>query len=229
MTNVTASQPVAPTGALLHFYQTLPGTAEVPYEIVTAGLNPLTGRFTDNLPLAGADLYFGTYTAGQAVALTATAPQEGDATYRVFADASQFVRGAATADITANDGSTVVGLRISGLSITGSATATSISGAVTQTAGHFDNGYLVATHNGGVVTSLALNSALAANGRTGGAFTLDKLPGGTSARSFTPGLYTIFVLVWNSTDPTGTVRRLDFISPVDLSQGSATNVAVTLN
>ena len=56
-------------------------------------------------------------------------------------------------------------------------------------------GYLVTTQDGSVVTSLALDSVLAANGGTAESLSLASLPGGASSKAFTPGLYTVFLLI----------------------------------
>jgi hypothetical protein len=225
--NVMANQPLSPAGALVHFYQTVPASAEVPYEIAAGSLNPLTGRFGDNLALSAGDLFFGTYADGQDVTLTEVTAAEGAATYQIFADASLFARSAASATITANDGTSVVSFTLPALNVASPASAATLAGTITQASTNlYDSGCLILTHDGAIVASLSLSSILAVNG--GGAFTLGNLPGGTSSTSFAAGLYPAYVLAWNSSDPSATLKRFDLAAPVDLTQGSVSNLAIAL-
>ncbi|MGH8261078.1 MAG: DUF4382 domain-containing protein, partial [Steroidobacteraceae bacterium] len=83
---VAPASPVAPRGAIIGFYQTLPASGEVPYLIDAQPVDPFTGTFDSDRSLPSADPAYGTYASGSTV-LTAAAPSEGSATYHVAASA----------------------------------------------------------------------------------------------------------------------------------------------
>jgi len=79
------------------------------------------------------------------------------------------------------------------------------------------------------VTTQSLDAVLAANSGTGGTYTVANLPGGLQVRPMLTAYYDVYARVWNSTDPSGTVMRVEFNGGADLRTGSASGLNVTLN
>jgi len=228
--NMPSNMPVSPTGATVRFYQTVPGTA-APYEIRTQGVNPFTGIFTNDEPLSLDDLQVGPYMSGGVTAsgLTSTAPSELAGGFLPFGDAPYFVRTEATTGTLTPPATSPASFTIGALAIASGASADSISGDLTQpTAGQYDSGFLIVSHDGYIVTTLNLQSVLAQNGGTGGAYSIANIPGGSATQSFTPGLYYLHVFAWNSAHPLLSLLRAEDTVVVDLRSGSATNVNFTL-
>jgi Domain of unknown function (DUF4382) len=226
--NMPANMAVSPTGAVVRFYQTVPGTA-ASYEIRTQGVNPFTGVFTDDEPLSLDDLQVGAYVSGGTPKLTATVPNEGAGGFVPFGDAPYFVRTEALTGTLMPPAASPASFTVGALAIASGASADSISGDLTQsTAGQFDAGFLIVSHDGYIVTTLNLQTVLAQNGGTGGAYSIANLPGGSAAQTFMPGLYYLHGFVWNSAHPLLTLRRVEDAAVVDLRSGSATNVDFTV-
>jgi hypothetical protein len=118
---------------------------------------------------------------------------------------------------------------IGALSITSPAVADGISGTLTQTAGTYDSGFLIVSHDGYIVTTLPLSTVLSQNGNTGGPFSIANIPGGSPTVTFGNGLYYLHAIVWNSAHPWLTLHRQLIEAVVDLDNGSATGVDLTLN
>jgi hypothetical protein len=233
--NMPANMPVTPTGADVQFYQTLPATAvagsSMPYEIRYQGVNPFTGIFTDDEPLSLGSVQQGLYVASANPVLTPVTPSQGLGGFDPYASAAYFTRTAATTGTLTPPGGAAVGsFTIGALTIASPADADSISGTLTQsTAGKYDSGYVIISHDGYIVTTLSLASVLALNGGTGGPFSVANIPGGSSTQTFAPGLYYLHAFVWNSADPWLSFHRVEGTGVVDLTEGSATNVTLTLN
>lgn len=226
--NMPANMPVSPTGADVHFYQTVPGTAAT-YEIRTRGVNPFTGIFTDDEPLSLDALQVGAYAAGGDPTLAAVTPGEGLGGFVPFGMAPYFERTEAQTGTLTPAAGNPAAFTLGALSISSGASADSIGGNLTQsTAGTFDSGYLIVSHDGYIVTTLSLSGVLAMNGGTGGAYTIGNLPGGSGAQSFPAGLYYLHGFLWNSQDPLLSFRRIEDTAVVDLRSGSATNVDITV-
>jgi hypothetical protein len=112
------------------------------------------------------------------------------------------------------------------LSVASGAVSNSITASITQaTAGKYDQGQLIVSHDGDIVATAPLDSLLAA----GGTLTLSDVPGGNSSSAFGSALYYISTRTWNSSDPTGTVVRQSYPTPVDLRSGSVTGYTVTID
>jgi len=226
--NMPTNMPVSPTGADVRFYQTVPGTAAT-YEIRTQGVNPFTGTFTDDEPLSLDALQVGAYMAGGDPTLSAVTPNEGLGGFVPWGDAPYFMRTVAQTGTLTPALNNPTGFTIGALSIASGASADSIGGNLTQsTAGTFDSGYLIVSHDGYIVTTIPLSGVLALNGGAGGAYTIGNLPGGTSSLSFPHGLYYLHGFLWNSQDPLLSFRRIEDTAVVDLRSGSATNVDITV-
>jgi len=225
--NMPANMPVSPTGAHVNFYQTLTGL--MPYEVRYQDVNPFSGIFMDDEPLSTGPLQVGAYVAGGDPVLAATTPVEGSGGFDPYGGAPYFTRTEATTGILTPPVAGVGSFTIDALSITSPAVADSISGTLTQTAGKFDSGYLIVSHDGYIVTTLPLGTVLSQNGNTGGPFSIANIPGGSPTVTFGNGLYYLHAIVWNSAHPWLTLHRQLIEAVVDLDNGSATGVDLTLN
>jgi hypothetical protein len=218
-----------PAGAAVSFYQTLPASGEVPYVIEEAAIDPFNFTLGSAEPLSGDTIDSGTYTtSGAAITVTSSTPTEGAGTYRVAASAPLFTDGsissnAPTVAPPAAGTTTAVPFTLPALTVASGASATSITASVAQaTAGKYDQGEIIVTHEGAVIGTAPLDTALTG----GGTVTINGLPGGGS---FSSALYYLSVLVWHSGNPAGPLTRQWYSSPVDLRSGSATGVALTIN
>jgi Domain of unknown function (DUF4382) len=226
--NMPTNMPVSPTGADVHFYQTVPGTA-ASYEIRTQGVNPFTGILTNDEPLSLDALQVGAYVAGGNPTLAATTPNEGLGGFVPYGDAPYFMRTEATTGTLTPSLANPVSFTIGALAIASSASADGISGTLTQSvAGTFDSGYLVVSHDGYIVTTIPLSGVLTLNGGTGGTYSIANLPGGSASQSFPAGLYYLHGFLWNSHDPLLSFHRIEDTAVVDLRSGSATNVNISV-
>jgi len=226
-----ASAPLAPTGSWINVYQTVSSISanEVPYEVRYRHVNPFTGIFTDNLPLSTGPLQLGSYVGGGAPTLVANTPVQGNGGFLVFASAPDYSRTEATSDpLLPVAQPAVASFTLPALTVDPTvASADSISGNVSEAvAGTYDSGYLVVVRMGTIIQTLPINNLLATNG---GSFTIGNLPGGSAAKSLPGAYYYLYARVWNSANPQGTKKRIDFSGFADLRTGSATGLNVTLN
>ncbi|HEX7156244.1 MAG TPA: DUF4382 domain-containing protein [Burkholderiaceae bacterium] len=223
-----ASAALSPTGAWLNFFQTLPGAAQVPYEVRYRHVNPFTGVFTDAIPLSTGPIELGTYVAGGSPTLAAVVPQEGLGGFQPWAGAPDYTRTEAAGGIVsaAAPAFTVAQLPVNAAV----ASADSISGMIVQrTPGTYDRGFVVVVRMGTIVTTQALDSVLVMNAGAGGAYSVANLPGGSAAKSLPGAYYYLYARVWNSAHPLATLKRIDFDGFADLRSGSASNINATLN
>jgi hypothetical protein len=226
--NMPTNMPVSPTGADVRFYQTVPGTAAA-YEIRTQGVNPFTGIFANDEPLSLGALQLGAYMAGGDPTLIAVTPHEGLGGFLPYGDAPYFTRTEAVTGTLTPALNNPTGFTIGALSVWSGASADSIGGNLTQTtAGKFDSGYLIVSHDGYIVTTIPLAGVLSQNGGAGGAYTIGNVPGGSSGQTFAAGLYYLHGFLWNRQDPLLSLRRIEDTAVVDLRTGSATNVDITV-
>jgi hypothetical protein len=225
--NMPANSPSVPTGADVRFYQTLTGGAT--YEVRFRAVNPFTGIFTTDEPLSAGNLQVGSYVAGGDPTLGPVAPMNGAGAFMPFGDAPYFTRTPALSGELTMPASGVAKFTIGALAIASPASSDSISGTITvNSAGKYDSGYLIVTHDGYIVTTLPLGPVLGAGG-SGGAYAIPNIPGGSSTQSFAPGLYYLHAFAWNSAHPLLTLKRVENTVAVDLRSGSATNVDLKLN
>jgi len=226
--NVAASTPVSPRGSRVGFYQTLPDDS-APYLIDQHPVDPLSGELATNATLSSATtIAFGTF--GTSFTLTAAAPQEGAGKYSVAALSPFYGNGsfsntllaapAATTDVA---GFTVPDVQIPSTSASGTITA-QVSAA---TAGKYNKGALLVTHNGAVVTTVPLDDALAGSA-TSATVNVTGIPA-SNASTFDRGLYYLEAWAWNSSDPKGTFTRTPVTTAVDLRSTLTANATVTIN
>jgi Domain of unknown function (DUF4382) len=232
--NITPSTTASlPPGAAVTFYQTLPGTGEVPYAIDEVGLDPINLNLQTAEPLSASTIQVGTYaSSGSTITLTSATPQEGASKYRVGATAPLYADNVGTAIVappaaattppttttTTTPPSSTADSTVPSPTLTpsnGSATA-SITANISQ-ASSYAGGELLVSHNGAVIGTAAIGSTTLASG---GSVTVSGLPGGSTAQ------YYLSVIVW---DAAGTMTYQSITSPVNLSGGSVTGVAVAID
>jgi hypothetical protein len=221
-----ASGAALPAGAQVVFYQTLATAGEVPYVIEASPIDPFNQVLASAQALSRGTIDSGTYSSsGASVTLVSAAPAEGAGRYLVAASAPSFTDGTLTTTVSAPPAGTTtpVAVTVLALTVAPGVTSGSISASVTQaTAGKYDHGELLVTHNGALVATTPVDAALAQG--AGATITLNGLPTGTSA-----ALYYVAVRAWNSRDATGTLQRQSYPTAIDL-RGSATGaVQVTIN
>jgi uncharacterized protein DUF4382 len=222
----TATGAALPAGAQIAFYQTLATAGEVPYVIEASPIDPFNQVLANAEALSTGTVDSGTYSAsGAAVTLVSAAPAEGAGRYLVAASAPSFTDGTLTTTVSAPPAGTTtpVVVTVPALTLAPGATSGSISASVTQaTAGKYDHGELLVTHDGTLVATTPLDAALAQS--AGAAIIAGGLPTGTSAAR-----YYVAVRAWNSRDATGTLQRQSYPTAIDL-RGSATGaVQLTIN
>ena len=222
----TATGAALPAGAQVGFYQTLATAGEVPYVIEASPIDPFNETLANAQALSTGTLDSGTYsTSGASVTLVSAAPKEGAGHYRVAASAPSFTDGALTTTVSAPPAGTTtpVAVTVPALALAPGTTAGSISASVTQaTAGKYDHGELLVTHDGTLIATTPLDTALAQG--AGATLTVSGLPAGTAA-----ALYYVAVRAWNSRDASGTLQRQSYPTAIDLS-GSTTGAAqLTIN
>jgi hypothetical protein len=225
--NVAPQSPVSPRGAAVGFYQTLPGSGEVPYLIAVQPVDPFTGTFDSDPLLSAADVSYGTYASGGSTALAAAAPTEGASTYRIAASAPLYGDGPLTATVAATASGGTVTFALGALSVPSGASADSIAGTVdVATPGKYDKGELVLTQNGAVIAVAPLDAYLASAQTPATLF--GSVPGGDATTAFSGGLYYAEVWVWRAADPAGTLSRQPQSAPIDLRSGSASGVTISI-
>ena len=227
LVNLNTSFPAAPTSSLVGFYQTLPLSSEVPYVVEVRAVDPISGVFASDQELSGGSLQYGTYTSGT-ISLTAANPSQGAATYAVGAINPAY--GTATLGTTvtapANLATTALFAMNAPPAPSGS-TANAIQGTISAGTSAFDNAELFLTYNGALVATAPLTAYL---GGSQGTLALNAIaPGGSGAATYAQGVYYGEVWAWNSTNPTGTLTRIPYASPIDMSAGNATGVSLTIN
>ena len=218
-----------PAGALVNLYQTLPGSGEVPYLVEQTPVDPFSRALFDDQLLPTGTIDSGTYVSGGNVGLTAATPVQGASTYLLSAQAPLFADGALTTSLPAPSGGTGrVLVTPPVLSPAAGAPSSSVTVTVIPTTpGKYDHGELIISHDGGIVQTVAIDSALAQNG--GATLLISGLPGGGAGSSFDNAVYYVSARAWNSQDPAGTLHRESYTTPVDLRSGSVTGLSVNVD
>ena len=226
--NVNDNNPLSPAAATVRFYQTVPGTSEVPYEITARTVNPFAGIFFDDVPLSSEAVSLGTYNGGADIAFAPTTPQEGAGTYLAFGEQIGYTRRAANTSLAAANapaGGTLT-FTIPQLAVEDDATDLTLAGTITTSqTGTFDTGLLMIASGGRVITTMPLDAFLT---QSSSGYAIRHIPGGSPSNEFTPGVYSLYARVWNSTNPETTVQRISFPSVVDMSNGNPGSVNLTL-
>jgi len=210
----------SPTGAWAVFLQTLPGAGEVPYEIRFRHFNPLTGQF-GAFPLSSDPIRVGAYDASS-IALNSVSPVEGNGGYKAVAaavlyDHSAFVS-VSSATGTVSFGSLTVAAPATGRSVTGSILLPETFAPGTG----FDRGVLFASHGGMIVNAIRVDSQMA----SGGTYTMQNLPGGTSMLPLPGAFYGIEAMGWSFASPA--TRTIAVPQAVDLRSNDANGIDLNM-
>jgi hypothetical protein len=226
--NLTTTTPL-PAGALVGFYQTLPGTSEVPYLIEQQPIDPFGRAFTSDKTLSPASptLDYGTFSSsGSTVSMNTANATEGASTYRVAASAPLFTDSVLTTTVSAPSQSsstaTLVTVPVPPLPASGIVGAARVT--VSSTTSLYNKGYLMISHNGAVVATAPLDSALTQS--AGSTLTISGLPAGTT--TLDSALYYVSVRVWNSADATK-LNRVTYPAALDLTTGGTVAYSLTIN
>jgi hypothetical protein len=226
--NLTADGAVSPRGARVQFYQTLADDA-APFLIEQRPVDPLTGRFAADEPLSAAPVVvYGTYAPS--FSLVAAAPVEGEASYSVAASAPLYGDGEfASAPLQPSSAAaSAATFTVPAIAVPSPAGAGTIAANVTPgTPGKYDNGALLVTHDGAVVTAAPLGAALA-GAQPSTVVTVADVPA-SAAEEFERGLYRLEAWAWHSADPQGSFTRQPVTGAADLRAVPTATADVTVN
>jgi len=226
VTPVTGS--TLPADALIGFYQTLASSGEVPYLIESTPVDPFNQLLFNAQVLSAGTVDSGTYVAsGDTITVVSAAPKQGAGKYVVAASAPNYTAGPLTpivsAPATSSTSTTApspVSVSVPGLGLASGATTGSLLAQITPaTAGKYDQGELLVSHDGTLAGWVALDAVLASGGTVSAI-----VPAGTSS-----SLYYVSVRVWSSRNPSGTLSRQWFPAAVDLRSATSGSVSLTID
>lgn len=227
-TNLAAGSAVAPRGARVQFYQTL-ADDDAPFLIEQRPVDPVTGRFATDEPLSAAPaVLYGTF--GETFSLVSAAPLEGAASFSVAAAAPLYGRGDfATTPITPPAASTSTAtFTVPEIPVPPPAAAGTITANVTAaTPGKYDDGALLVTHDGALVTAAPLSAALS-GAQPSTVVSVPQVPAGAT-EEFERGLYYLEAWAWHSANPEGSFTRQPVSGAVDLRAASTASAEVVVN
>lgn len=223
---VDLAAPASPTGSWINFFQTLPGSGEVPYEVRFRHVNPFDGLINVPFALSAGALHVADYDTSGVLAFTSQTPQEGAGGFAAFAGALQYERSAAIA-VTPPASGTHVSISTPQLAVDGSI---AVPGAIsvnvsTLTAGRYDKGTLVVARWGLIVDAKPLDAVLASNG---GTLVIDNLPAGTTSKPLAGGFYYAYARVWNSGNPLVRPRIVPVIGIADMRTSAVASLNLVL-
>jgi hypothetical protein len=219
-----------PAGALVGFYQTLPGSSQVPYLIEERPIDPFNRTLATDQAISAGTIDTGVFAAGEDAAISTFIPTEGTGTYRVSASAPAFTDGSLTTTVSAPAPNTAGPKLVSvpGLSIASGGPSRSISVAVSEASpGKYNQGAIIVSHDGAIVATAPLDATLTQGGS--GTLVIAGVPGGSGSTALDGGIYFLSVRTWNSADPAATLNRQSFTTPVDLSNGNATGITISID
>lgn len=236
-----------PGGAALTFYQTLPGSGEIPYAIDEVGIDPVNSalatpeELSTNVGTTGSGIATGTFSSnGTTISpLPSLSPQEGLGVYTVgvtaplYADSvpSTTIKVSPTSAASCSTGTTTTTTTTaptpvqitavpSPLTPANGASTGTISVSVTNNnPGEFNQGTLLVSLNGAVIGSIDLTGAFKNSGGSNTVM-IPNLPSGN--------VYYLSAIVWSSSQPSQTpVTYESSTAPVTLSGSQATG-AITI-
>jgi hypothetical protein len=215
-----------PSGALVGFYETLGGSGEVPYLIEASPIDPFNEVLATPQALSAGTIDSGTWTsANGTVTLVSAAPLEGAGGYKVAATAPSFAGGAFSAKISppASSTTTPVVVSVPALTLASGTTSGTLSVAVSErTPGKYNHGELLVSQNGQLVATVALDSVFASGAR--GTVKVSDVPAQSPS-----ALYYVSVRAWNSSDPSTTLQRQWYPTPLDLRSSASGSSELTVN
>lgn len=218
---VTLASSSIPKSSALRFSQTLPGSGELPHEIVSANVDVFTGVFAKPVPVPTGALRVATYTNGSALDFSDVTPVEGTDQYTLTTTGTRYdfersgvvgVTGGSSTAVTPTSTSRRAGL-------------TPVSTAITVTvpSSKYDAAELVISDVGGVVLTqdVAVNSS-------GTTVSVD-LPAGTYASQLGgTAVYSVFVRAWKRSSPSTTLQWAHAASVVDLRSATSASTSVSV-
>lgn len=227
-TNVAADAPVAPRGARIGFYQTLPGEDE-PHLIELATIDPLRGRFAMPVALSRATTISYRNYGGNSPIQSGT-PGEGAARYAVAALSPQYGAGGLSDTLLrpATPVSDTATFSVPAVGVPASAVTGTISATITvETPGEYDSGVLIVSRDGAVVTTVSLDGVL--QQMVGSTFVeVTPVPAGTASATLEGAVYHLEAWTWDSGDPEDTFRRHRGADGVDLRSITTAGGTVTI-
>jgi hypothetical protein len=227
--NVSTATPFTTAGALVQFYQTVPVSGEVPYVVAQQTIDPFNGVFAGNAALSAGPLAVSSDSGGVVSAAVTEAPSEGTGTYQVAPIAPNFNDGALGTKVSAPNPitATAVLFKLAPLSAaTGAASVALPIATAVAAPGKYNKGELVLSQNGAIVAVAPLDAVL---GESSGSVTIAHVPAGTSSQALSSGVYELSAWVWNSTDPSASLRRQSSATSIDLSSGAASGTSITID
>jgi hypothetical protein len=218
----TAAGTAIAGGSTLDFYQSLPADS-APHLVESALLNPFTKGLPMDLSLSSAPLSYGAYT-GSDVALTLAAPQTGNGNFLLQTEAPWGAAASMSSAIAVTQNTAVATTPISppAPALASGSSEGTLTGTVTfSTAGQYDSGFVLISHNGQVIDAVEL-ATLATGSPTSVSFT-DQLPSENPNAT-----YDVTVRTWSSVDPTTTLVRTAATTQVDLRSSTAQSVSIAI-
>ncbi len=224
--NLAAGSEVAPRGARVQFYQTLPDDA-APFVIAERAVDPLTGRLAADEPLSAApDVVYGTF--GASFSLAAAAPTEGAARYSLAASAPLYGSGELSpATIAPPAAGATAAFTVPAIPVPPDAAPGTIAASVAAAPGKYDDGALLVTHDGAIVAAAPL-SAVLSDSQASTVVSVANLPAGGSS-GYDRGLYYLEAWAWSSANPASSFTRQPVSGAVDLRAVNTASVTVDLN
>ncbi len=219
------SSAVSPPGAWIGFYQTLPSssTVTVPYLIEARPIDPFTGTFDTAQSLSQGSPQYEVYSSGGAT-LTSFVPEEGAMTYSVGATAPLYGNGPLSTTVAPPSGSGPATFTVAPIPLPSGTTAETVSGTVAVSSpGKYDKGELLLTQDGALIAVSPLDAYLGESS-SGNVTLFTSVPGGTAT-----SVYYAEAWVWSSSDPASSLAREPQSAPIDLTSGSASGVAITID
>ncbi|HUN94451.1 MAG TPA: DUF4382 domain-containing protein [Burkholderiaceae bacterium] len=222
--SIATSTPASPTSTWVDFYQTLPLSGELPYEIRFREVNPFTGLINAGFPLSAGNLWYATYSSSGTLPTPQSAtPNQGTGTFDMIGAAAQYVPSTAVsvspAAATPNGPQLVLNSALAAASGT-------ITLNYTGTAGEYDNAQFVVARYGDIVDTIPVPSTVLSSGT--GTITMGNLPAGTTATPDTGAFYYGYLRVWNSTHAGTRVKVVPILNFADFRTANAATFSVTV-
>ena len=253
--NITTSATAPlPAGAEVAFYQTLPGSGELPYVIERSPIDPINQVLATAQQLSTGTVDSGTFnnenttdavdttdtidttstttstdTSDTLVTVVSASPKEGTGSYQVAADAPLYAYGALGTKVSmpASAASASVTTPVQEVSVGPLSLA---SGSNPATVNVEVKEATPGKYNAGEVL-IGFNGQLVASASLtaalqggGGTVVLDKVPGGTPE-----SLYYVTVVAWNSANPAATYTRQWAETPLNLASSGSASLQLTLD
>lgn len=225
--NVLAGSAVEPRGARVGFYQTPQGAGD-PFLVAMATVDPLSGRFAEDIRLSRAStVLYGKWSP--ALNLRTVSTSEGQAGYAVAAYSPHYGVGGFAAETLrpARQALDTAFFTVPPISLPA---APALPGLVSTTVtverpGRYDHGALLVTRDGALVTMAPLEELL--QQVAGSAFLeASPVPAGSEASPLSRGLYYLDAWTWHSSDEEDTFTRHRGAAAVDLRSSGAAESAL---